>query len=176
MRSRCFAPRFVSRGRLPTLRDSVTPLPPVTLCRPTSGVWQDDSRALAPLTLLGEKTLLWAAVSVCPCRDPHDTAWVLCGVSTAAHQTQDVHGTLVHSLLTPNWSEGQRVSGLPLGLGNSTPARAVRRSKTSPLRLTRVTLKGPPVEPGESHWDSYPPLGAAVPLGTSLRGFTQNSS
>ena len=49
VRSRCFALRDASR------KDSVTPLPPVTLCRPTSGAWQGDSRALALLTLPGEK-------------------------------------------------------------------------------------------------------------------------
>ena len=48
----------------PSLRDSVTPLPLVTLCRPTTGVGQGDSLTLALLTLPEEKTLLWAAVSV----------------------------------------------------------------------------------------------------------------
>ena len=55
MRSRCFALREASRGQLPTLRDSVTPLPPVTLGRPTTGVWQGDSQALALITLPREK-------------------------------------------------------------------------------------------------------------------------
>ena len=63
VRSRCYALRVTSRGRLPTLRDSVTPLPAAILCRPTTDVWQGDSRALALLTLPGEKKLLWAAVS-----------------------------------------------------------------------------------------------------------------
>ena len=91
VRSRCFAPRFVSRGRLPTLRDSVTPLPPATLCRPTSGVWQDDSRALALLTLPGEKHYSGPRSLVSPCRNPHDTAWVLDGVSVAALQSAYTH-------------------------------------------------------------------------------------
>ena len=101
VRSHCFALRDASRGLFPTRRDSVTPLPSVTLCRPTTGVWQGDSRALALLTLPGEKHYSGPRSLVSPCRVPHDTAWVLCGVSAAAHQTQAVPGTLVHSLLTP---------------------------------------------------------------------------
>ena len=73
MRSRCFALHEASRGQLPTLKDSVSPLP----------------------HLPGEKTLLWAAVSV-----PDDTVWVLCGVSATALQTRTVPGTHVHSPLT----------------------------------------------------------------------------
>ena len=53
--SHCFAQRGASRRRLPTLRDSVTPLPPTTLCRPTTGAWQGDSETLALLSLPGEK-------------------------------------------------------------------------------------------------------------------------
>ena len=67
-------------------------LPPATLCRPTSGVWQGDSRAL--LTLPGKETLLWSL-----CRNPHDTVWVLGGVSATALQTGTVSGTLVRSRL-----------------------------------------------------------------------------
>ena len=69
-------------------------------CRPTVGVGQDDSRALTLLTLPGEKRYSGPRSLVSPCRVPHDTAWVLCGVSAAAHQTRTVPGTLVHSPLT----------------------------------------------------------------------------
>ena len=75
VRSHCDAPRVASRGQLPNLRDRVTPLPPVTLCRPTTSAWQGDSRALAHLTPLEEKATLSF------CRDAHDTAWVLHGVT-----------------------------------------------------------------------------------------------
>ena len=58
-------------------------------------------------------------------------------------------------------------SARPLGLGTSTPARAVHASKTLPLRLARVSYSLS-VEPSKSLSDCCPPPGAAVPLGTLL--------
>ena len=88
VRSPCIALRDASRRLFPTLRDSVTPHPSVTLCRPTSGVRQGDSRA--PFSPCREKKFYYSGPRspLSPCRDPHDTAWVLCGVSATALQTR----------------------------------------------------------------------------------------
>ena len=116
--SHCFAQRGSSRWRLPSLGDSMTPLPLVALCRPTTGVGHGDSRVL---TLLGENSYTGPRSLVSLCRIPHDTAWVLRGVSTAALQTRAVPGTLVLSPPTHIWPWDARQGrsawepALPLG-------------------------------------------------------------
>ena len=153
MRSHRFAPRFVTRGRLPTPRDSVTPLPPATLCRPTSGVWQDDSRALALLTLPGEKRLLWAAVS---CESlPQPTRHSLGTLWCVSHGTPDSDCPW-HTLR-------------PLGLGSCTPAWAKHFLKPPLLQTLLSLLKTFPAESGESFSDLLPTSWCGCPA----RGLTR---
>ena len=94
VRSRCFALRESTRRATPHLRESVTPLPPVstnpgrvTLCRPTTGVRQGDSRALALLSLPGEKCYSGPRSPLSLCRHLHDLGALWC----VSHGTPDSH-------------------------------------------------------------------------------------
>ena len=106
------------------------------------------------------------------CRVPHDTAWVLCGVSTAALQTQAVPRTqpaythLALKSMSELLASRHRRSAWEFAL----PSGHHTIRKPPHLRLTRVSS----VESCEFLSDSCPPIGAAAPLGTLLGGSTRN--
>ena len=99
-----------------------------------------DPRALALLTLPGEKSYPGPRSLVGLCRVPHDTAWVLCGVSTAALQAQAVPRT--QPAYTQSMSELLSSQHGRSAWEPSTPAWALDTFFKPPLlRLTRVSSK-----------------------------------
>ena len=139
-------------------------------CRPTSGLWQGDSRALALLTPPGEKILLWAAVSFeslpQPTRHSLGALWCVShGTPDSDYtraQSADSHRSLklMSELVAARHSRSAREEALPQGQYAQQDLPVFRLARVR-RKFSQLSQEGPSRTPAH-HLVRQPPPGVLL--------------